>query len=124
MLMMKLACLVLTIAPPCSKPFMPACSMRLPALSAGGLRKKQPEIKQSNQLQKAFPVQKHLSGETKFIVYAVVFLIFVLETILLLPFAVVYGRLGFFAFVEVCIFSFIMLLGLFYALRKNVLRWK
>ena len=88
------------------------------------LRKKQPEIKQSNQLQKAFPVQKHLSGEPKFIVYAVVFLIFVLETILLLPFAVVYGRLGFFAFVEVCIFSFIMLLGLFYALRKNVLRWK
>lgn len=62
--------------------------------------------------------------DMKFLMYAILFLIFDVETILLFPFAVVYGKLGLFAFVEAGIFVIILVFGLLYAIRKNVLRWK
>lgn len=60
----------------------------------------------------------------RFIVYAILFLIFSIETILLFPCAVVCGRLGLSALIACGIFVTIMFLGLIYTLRKNVLRWK
>ena len=55
--------------------------------------------------------------------YAILFLIFDIETVLLYPFAISLNSLGIFAVVESFIFILILLLGLYYAINKNMLRW-
>lgn len=61
---------------------------------------------------------------SRFIVYGILFLIFTIETSLLFPCAVVCSRLGHWALITCGIFVAIMLFGLIYTLKKNVLRWK
>lgn len=63
-------------------------------------------------------------NDVRFIMYAVLFLVFSTEAILLFPAALSYGKQGLYALVEILIFSAILLAGLIYALRKNILRWK
>lgn len=60
----------------------------------------------------------------KYYIYALLFLIFDIETIFLFPWAVSYNKLGLFALVEAIIFIVILLLGLFYVWGKDLLRWK
>lgn len=59
----------------------------------------------------------------KFYLVAILFVIFDVELIFLYPWAVVYDRLGNFAFVEMLIFMGILLVGYLYAWKKNALRW-
>ncbi len=59
-----------------------------------------------------------------FYVYALVFVIFDVETVFLYPWAVAYGKLGLFALVEMFIFIAILALGLVYAWRKKALEWQ
>ncbi|MEN2986468.1 MAG: NADH-quinone oxidoreductase subunit A [Thermodesulfovibrionaceae bacterium] len=59
----------------------------------------------------------------KFYIVAIVFVIFDVETVFLYPWAVVYKKLGIFALVEMYLFIFILLIGYFYALGKNVFNW-
>jgi NADH:ubiquinone oxidoreductase subunit 3 (subunit A) len=58
-----------------------------------------------------------------FYIYALVFVIFDVETVFLYPWALAYGQLGLFALVEMLLFIAILTVGLVYALRKRVLRW-
>jgi NADH:ubiquinone oxidoreductase subunit 3 (subunit A) len=58
-----------------------------------------------------------------FYIYALVFVIFDVETVFLYPWAVAYGQLGLFALVEMLVFIAILVVGLVYALKKRVLRW-
>ncbi len=58
-----------------------------------------------------------------FYIYALVFVIFDVETVFFYPWALAYGQLGLFALVEMAIFVAILVVGLMYALRKRVLRW-
>lgn len=62
--------------------------------------------------------------EVKFFNYAIMFLIFDIETIFLFPFAINFGQLKAFAFVEIFIFIALLVLALFYAVKKDVLRWQ
>lgn len=55
--------------------------------------------------------------------YAILFLIFDIETVFLYPFAVSVNALGILAAIEAFIFVFILLLGLYYAINKKMLRW-
>ena len=55
--------------------------------------------------------------------YAVMFLIFDIETIFLYPFAVFVNELGLFAIIEAFIFVALLLFGLYFAIGKKVLRW-
>jgi NADH-quinone oxidoreductase subunit A len=55
--------------------------------------------------------------------YAILFLIFDIETIFLYPFAYSINELGLFAVIEAFIFVLILLLGLGFAIKKKVLRW-
>lgn len=55
--------------------------------------------------------------------FAIIFLIFDVEIIFMVPWAVVMKDMGTTAFVEIIIFMMIVLLGLFYAYKKNVLKW-
>lgn len=60
----------------------------------------------------------------EFVVYAILFILFEIETIMLFPFAVAFSKLGLFALLETIIFVGIILLGLFYAIKKNLLNWR
>ncbi len=56
--------------------------------------------------------------------FAIVFLIFDVETVFVFPWAVVMKELGMIAFVEIVIFFFILALGLLYAWKKHALIWE
>ncbi|MGB9299850.1 MAG: NADH-quinone oxidoreductase subunit A [Anaerolineae bacterium] len=59
----------------------------------------------------------------QYYIYALIFVIFDVETVFLYPWAVAYGQLGLFALVEMFIFLMILLGGLIYAWRKDALQW-
>ena len=61
--------------------------------------------------------------DIKYFNYAILFLIFDIETIFLYPFAVAVSSLGLFAIVEAFLFVAILLFGLFFAIKKKLLRW-
>ena len=56
--------------------------------------------------------------------FAILFLIFDVETVLVFPWAVVMKEVGIAAFVEIVIFFFILGLGLLYAWKKRALIWE
>lgn len=56
--------------------------------------------------------------------YAILFLIFDVETVFLFPWAVVVKDLGMMGLVSVIFFLFILILGLAYAWKKGALEWK
>lgn len=61
--------------------------------------------------------------DVRYFNYAVMFLIFDIETIFLYPFAVFVNQLGLFAIIEAFIFVMLLLFGLFFAINKKMLRW-
>jgi NADH-quinone oxidoreductase subunit A len=56
--------------------------------------------------------------------YALLFVVFDVETVFLYPWAVHFKQLKLFGFVEMLIFIFILVIGLVYAWKKKVLEWK
>ena len=61
--------------------------------------------------------------KSQYYIYALIFLIFDIETIFLFPWAVSLGKLPIFAVFEGVIFIAILFAGLIYAMRKGVLAW-
>ena len=59
----------------------------------------------------------------RFYVIALIFIIFDVEVVFLYPWAVIFKRLGMFAFVEMMIFVAILLIGLAYVWKKGDLEW-
>jgi NADH:ubiquinone oxidoreductase subunit 3 (subunit A) len=55
--------------------------------------------------------------------YAIIYLIFDVETVFIYPWAVVMREIGLTAFIEILIFFTILGLGLLYAWKKNALTW-
>jgi NADH:ubiquinone oxidoreductase subunit 3 (subunit A) len=62
--------------------------------------------------------------DVKFYLYALLFILFDIETVFLYPWAMAFGQLGVFALVEMVLFIAILGLGLMYAWRKGALRWQ
>jgi NADH:ubiquinone oxidoreductase subunit 3 (subunit A) len=60
----------------------------------------------------------------EYYLYAIIFLIFDVETVFLLPFAVSVGRLPVGAFVAMMIFLLLLVEGLVWAWQKGVLTWR
>jgi len=60
----------------------------------------------------------------KFYLVALLFILFDLEAAFLYPWAVLFRELGWFGFVEMAIFVFILLAGLLYAWKKGALEWQ
>src|SRR6266478_1093070 len=59
----------------------------------------------------------------QYYLYAIIFLIFDVETIFLLPFAVAFGGLSAGAFVAMMVFLLLLVEGLVWAWKKGVLTW-
>lgn len=66
---------------------------------------------------------KNVQFNIRFYMFALVFVLFDVETLFLYPWAVNFNNLGLLAFIEALIFVFILLLGLVYAWRKGALEW-
>lgn len=60
----------------------------------------------------------------KFFLVALLFVIFDIEAVFIYPWAVLFRKLGLFGFVEMTVFLFILLLGLFYVWKKGALEWE
>ncbi|HNP07024.1 MAG TPA: NADH-quinone oxidoreductase subunit A [Cyclobacteriaceae bacterium] len=56
--------------------------------------------------------------------FAILFLIFEVETVFIFPWAVVMKKMGLVAFIEIVIFFVVLGLGLIYAWKKNALKWE
>lgn len=67
--------------------------------------------------------QSWIQFNIRFYVIALVFLIFEVEIVFLFPWATVFKDLGAFAFVEMMVFVFILLVGLAYVWAKGDLEW-
>src|SRR5580765_7719076 len=62
--------------------------------------------------------------KSEYYLYAIIFLIFDVETIFLLPFAVAFTGLSAGAFIAMMVFVLLLVEGLFWAWQKGVLNWK
>jgi NAD(P)H-quinone oxidoreductase subunit 3 len=56
-------------------------------------------------------------------IFAIIFVVFDVETVFLYPWAVIFRQLGMYGFVEMAVFVGILVLGLAYAWRKGALQW-
>ncbi len=61
--------------------------------------------------------------KAQYYIFALVFLIFDVETVFLFPWAVRLGQLGLFAVMEGIVFITILVVGLIYTWRKGMLEW-
>jgi NADH-quinone oxidoreductase subunit A len=59
----------------------------------------------------------------RYYLFALMFVIFDVETVFLYPWAVAYKKLGLFALVEMIVFVALLGVGLLYAWKKKVLQW-
>ncbi len=59
----------------------------------------------------------------QYYIYALMFVVFDIETVFLYPWAVCYKFLGPYALIEMIVFLVILTVGLVYAWAKGVLRW-
>ncbi|MBO8156639.1 MAG: NADH-quinone oxidoreductase subunit A [Bacillaceae bacterium] len=60
----------------------------------------------------------------RYYLFALLFVIFDVETVFLYPWAVAYEKLGIFALIEMLIFVIMLMIGLIYAWKKKVLKWQ
>ncbi|TCT26413.1 NADH dehydrogenase subunit A [Melghiribacillus thermohalophilus] len=60
----------------------------------------------------------------RYYLFALLFVIFDVETVFLYPWAVAYDKLGIFALIEMLIFVVMLIIGLIYAWKKKVLKWQ
>jgi NADH-quinone oxidoreductase subunit A len=69
------------------------------------------------------------TGETwvrfriQYYIFALLFVVFDIETVFLYPWAVSYAGLGFFALIEMVVFLAMLAIGLVYAWARGVLKW-
>jgi NADH-quinone oxidoreductase subunit A len=61
--------------------------------------------------------------KVQYYIFALVFVVFDVEMVFLFPWAVAYGGLGLFAFVEVLVFITLLAVALLYVWRKGALEW-
>jgi NADH-quinone oxidoreductase subunit A len=60
----------------------------------------------------------------RYYLFALIFVIFDVEVLFVVPWAVVFKQLGMIAYIEMLIFIFILSLGLMYAWKKGALEWQ
>ncbi|KPV42824.1 NADH-quinone oxidoreductase subunit A [Alicyclobacillus ferrooxydans] len=65
----------------------------------------------------------HVRYNARYYLFALMFVVFDVETLFLYPWAVAFKKLGMFALTEMLIFIVLLVIGLAYAWRKKVLEW-
>lgn len=96
------------------------------ALSLGRLlRPHKPDEKKLSTYESGnIPVgESHIRFNIRYYLFALMFVIFDVETAFLYPWAVAFDKLGLFALIEMFIFVALLVVGLIYAWKKKVLKW-
>ncbi len=90
------------------------------------LRPNKPEKVKSSTYECGAPLFTDARGmvSIRFFIISMLFLLFDIEAAFLYPWAINYNVLGLFGFVEIVIFIIILLVGYFYAWRKDALEWE
>jgi NADH-quinone oxidoreductase subunit A len=65
-----------------------------------------------------------LQFDVKFYLYALLFIVFDIETVFLFPWAVAFDSLGLCGLIEMIVFILMLMLGLVYAWKKGALQWQ
>lgn len=89
------------------------------------LRPKKPEPVKLDPYECGLPTRgpTQVQYNIRYYMFALLFVAFDVEAAFLYPWAVVFHRLGLFAFAEAVLFILILVIGLAYAWRKKVLEW-
>lgn len=67
--------------------------------------------------------EPHMRFSVKFYIIAMLFVVFDVEAVFLYPWAIVFDKIGLYAFIEMVIFIGILLVGYIYAWRKEAFVW-
>jgi len=100
---------------------VPAVAVLLPRLL--GPRKPNPAKQETYECGIETVGEAWVQFKVQYYIYALVFLIFDIETVFLFPWAVAFDKLPLFAVVEGVIFIAILMAGLLFAWRKGALEW-
>lgn len=65
----------------------------------------------------------HVRYHARYYLFALLFVVFDVETLFLYPWAASFHKLGMFGLTEMLIFILLLVIGLIYAWRKKVLEW-
>lgn len=106
-----------------------AIALTLPAVAivlAGVLSPRKPNLVKNSTYESGIETvgPAHVQFKAQYYVYALVFLIFDVEAVLLFPWAVAYNQLSFYAILEGVLFILILFGGLVYAWKKRALEWQ
>lgn len=87
---------------------------------------KKPDAAKLSPYECGFPAKKdaRLPFDVRFYLVAILFIIFDLETAFLVPWAVSFRTLGWFAFIAMGFFLLFLLVGFIYEWRKGALEWE
>src|SRR5210317_1118022 len=70
------------------------------------------------------PYAEKLQTYVRYYIFGLLFVIFDVEAVFIFPWAINLEKLGYFGLIEMFFFIFILLIGLIYAIRKDVLKWE
>ena len=98
----------------------------LPILLAKVVAPKKPSLIKNSTYECGMEAQGDawIQFRVQYYLFALIFVIFDIETVFIYPWAVAFKRLGIFAFVEMLVFIAILAAGLVYAWRKGLLEWE
>lgn len=102
-------------------PILPAAALLIPRIIAP--RKPNPIKQQTYECGIETVGETWIQFKVQYYIFALVFLIFDVETVFLFPWAVAFDMLPLFAVFEGILFILILVAGLIYAWRKGVLEW-
>ena len=95
-------------------------------LASGILSYKKPNATKNEPFECGIPTEgpSWIQFKVGYYMFAILFLIFDVETVFIVPWATVMKELGMVAFIEILIFFIILGLGLLYAWKKGALKWE
>jgi len=98
----------------------------LPLLAAYFVAPKKPSIIKNSEYECGLEAKgdSWIQFRVQYYIFALIFVIFDIETVFLYPWAVAFQQLGMFAFVEMILFIVILGFGLVYAWKKKALEWE
>jgi len=102
-------------------PVFPAAALLIPRLIAP----KKPNVIKSQTYECGIETvgDSWVQFKVQYYIFALIFLVFDVETVFLYPWAAAIGQLSLFAVLEGVLFILILVLGLVYAWRKGALEW-
>ncbi len=62
--------------------------------------------------------------DIRFYLFALLFVVFDVESLFLFPWAVMFRPLGVIGFIDMCVFIAVLFLGLFYTWKRGALQWE